>query len=254
VDAEAVTWRWDFGDGTVDTSNSSSVLHKFSPTGTYVVTVTATDASGLAATQTLSVLVDAFGGAVAPQGAEPDSDGDGFSDSMETAMGTDPQNVSSSPAAGQPADPQALMLTKMGIKLSFSDTGNDSAQIGGYLPIERSMTLAGQQVAVNIGGIIRSFVLDAKGGAVQGGDSLKVAAKGKNGTALRQAAKFQVKLTKGALAVSLADEGFIGTEDVAGALTSVQVTVIFNGIVYQTSRLQSYSAKAGKSGASRDFR
>jgi immune inhibitor A len=52
---EQLTYAWDFGDGT--TATGSSVRHKFAVAGNYTVTLTVTDADGLAGTATRVVQV-----------------------------------------------------------------------------------------------------------------------------------------------------------------------------------------------------
>jgi immune inhibitor A len=52
---EQLTYAWDFGDGA--TATGSSVRHKFTVAGSYTVTLTVTDADGLAGTETRVVQV-----------------------------------------------------------------------------------------------------------------------------------------------------------------------------------------------------
>ena len=52
---EAVTWDWDFGDGT--TSALENPTHTYTATGTYTVTLTITDISGCSDTETLDITI-----------------------------------------------------------------------------------------------------------------------------------------------------------------------------------------------------
>lgn len=53
--AEAVTWNWDFGDGT--TATTQNPTHAYSTAGTYTVTLTTTDVSGCSSTVSHTVTI-----------------------------------------------------------------------------------------------------------------------------------------------------------------------------------------------------
>jgi len=55
-DSTAVSFQWDFGDGTTD-SSGPAVTHTYTATGTYTVTVTASNANGKSAAESTSVTV-----------------------------------------------------------------------------------------------------------------------------------------------------------------------------------------------------
>jgi hypothetical protein len=56
TDSTAVTFLWDFGDGTTD-SSGPTVTHTFTAKGTYTVTVTATNANGKYSSESLALTV-----------------------------------------------------------------------------------------------------------------------------------------------------------------------------------------------------
>jgi len=56
TDSTAVSFTWDFGDGTTD-SSGPTVTHTYTAKGTYTVTVTASNANGKSAAESLSVTV-----------------------------------------------------------------------------------------------------------------------------------------------------------------------------------------------------
>jgi hypothetical protein len=244
-DGNALTITWDFGDGSTGTGETTT--HVYTSPGQYQVGATASDGFGgkVFSTVTVTVAAPAVGDGI-------DSDGDGFSDSFETAAGSNPFNAGSTPAdATAGAPPQALTVTKMSIKLSFAKQGADSISVSGTLPVPDNFNVSGKKVVVNVGGVIKSFVLDSKGASPRGSDTFKLMVKQKKGVAAAQNAKFTAKFSKGTFADKLADEGLTGTADVKKSPKTVQVDVIFNQTAYRKLQPQSYSAKAGKTGATK---
>lgn len=67
ADADPVSVRWSFGDGTV--AEGLSVSHVFSTQGAHLVTVTAKDASGVTTSRELAIVATAAAAAVAPSAA-----------------------------------------------------------------------------------------------------------------------------------------------------------------------------------------
>jgi PKD repeat protein len=242
----ALTFSWDFGDGTLGTG--ATTTHTYSAAGSFTVTLSVSDGVNPAVTGTVSVTVNAPATIV---GTGPDTDGDGFSDSFETAVGTDPNSAASTPT-GAPATAGAvkkLSVVKASIKLNFSKPGSDSIAISGGLLIPDGFNISGQTVFLDVGGVAKKFVLDGKGSSPKGNDLFAVAVKsGKGGTPL-QVAKYSIKLSKGNFATALADDGLTNTT-ISKSVT-IPVTVIFNGDILQKSLTQTYKATTGKSGATK---
>jgi hypothetical protein len=244
------TFTWDFGDGTTDNSGSGTVTHAYAAASSaagYVVTVTVTN-GGQVVTGTVNVVVNGGGGALPP--TTDDLDGDGFSNDMETAAGTDPNDSKSTPFGGQPAGTiLPLTVTKIGISLNFALDGKDGISLSGALDVPAGFVVLGQQVIVDVGGVARAFTLDAKGSGKSGSDTFKIGVKVKKGTPVAaQASKFQVKFSKGTFADSLKDEGLTGEAAVKSVSKTVVVTVLFNQTMLQKAQPVLYTAVAGKTG------
>jgi hypothetical protein len=181
--------------------------------------------------------------------ADSDDDGDGFSDQLETALGTSPLKASSNPMnSATPVVAEPLTLAKMAVKLNFRKTLSDSISASGVLAVPADFVVAGKQVAVDIGGVVKVFNLDLKGNSPKGNDSFKIKVKAKKSVVLAQSAKFQTKFNKGDFAASLVDEGMSSANTVRDTPVNVLVMIYFNGHLYATQQAQLFSASAGKSG------
>ncbi len=222
------------GNATISTTVSGNV-----PTG-HFVTATATELAAGVPTNTSE-----FSNALEGTGSKSfaDSDGDGFPDEVEVALGTDPNNAASTPFGGSSFTPVAISAPKLAIKLDFSKPNDDSLSLSGSLTVATGTTAAGKTLTVDIGGIVTTFTLDSKGSGSSNGLSVKLAIKGTT-------AKFALKGSKGSFASFLTDEGLTNADASKKALT-VPVLVLFNGGFYDSIVAQTYSAKAGKSGASK---
>ncbi|HEY3318871.1 MAG TPA: PKD domain-containing protein [Planctomycetota bacterium] len=242
---DALTYSWNFGDNT--TATGAGVSHVYAVSGTYTVTLTVGDGK-TTSSATLSLTVAAGGAGLPPS---QDSDGDGFSNEIEKALGSDPNNASDMPAgAEKPVESGVLSVSKLSIKLNFAKpAGNDSIGLSGLVLIPEGLVINGQTVIVDVGGVVKSFKLDPKGKSPKANDSLAVSVKsGKTGTPL-QIAKFAVKLSKGTFAAALADDGL--TDETKTGKVTVPVTVLFNGTLLQKSVPQDYKATKSKSGATK---
>ena len=179
-----------------------------------------------------------------------DSDGDGFSDSFESGVGTDPNSASSTPT-GAPITPSAVLaltVSKVSVKLNFAKTGNDSVTFSGTVPVPAGFKPLGAETFFFAGGIVKKLTLTVKGSAVSGGDSVKVALKEKKDVVLAApTAKFSVSFKKGTFAATLASAGLTNA-DAKAVKVSVPLSFIFNNTVYQKTQTLSYTAKKGKTG------
>lgn len=152
-----------------------------------------------------------------------------------------------------PAEP--LSIVKALIKLKFSASGGDGVSLMGTLPVPQGYDPSGEEVVVDVGGVERTFTLDAKGRAKSGLDLFKLKVKKKKKVVIAQQAKFMVKLRRGDFAAELADEG-LGDESVASKSVSVLISITFNGTTYaggqdagsNTPLGMLYKAKEGKAG------
>jgi hypothetical protein len=252
VNNDALTYAWNLGDGTV--AAGAFIAHTYGAVGTYTATVTVTDTAGASASATVAVTVVAatIGGPGLPPPESPamtDIDGDGFPDSIELAAGTSPTNGQSTPTGSKSPPPLPLPDGKLAIKLNVAKPGNDSVALAGTLVVAEGVSLGGQTISVVVGGVAKSFALNAKGSYKSGGDSVKVASKGLGS----RTAKFAIKMTKGSFATLFADYGLTDTT-VKGQPVAIPIVLLFGDILYAKDQQQLYTAKQGKGGSTKDVK
>jgi len=190
------------------------------------------------------IAITTFSGGAAP--TADDSDGDGFSNALETAAGTSPLNVLDTPMGGALAGtPLALADVKVSIKLSFAATGKDSVSLAGNLVLPAAFSTALQPIVVDIGGVAQSFTLNAKNSAKSASGSVSVKDSGKGS----RVAKLSVKAAKGDFAAAFADEGLVNASVEKDA--TVRVSVLFASAMYEGNVTLKYKAKSGKSGSAK---
>ena len=244
--ASGVQVAWDFGDGTA--ASGTPVMHAFPSAGVFVVTATLTDGFGGIQTGSVTVTVSV------PQiGSGVDTDGDGFSDSFEQFVGSDPLDPMNTPT-GIPlaiGDLSGLTLSKSAIVLKFTGTGKDSIQLAGSLSVPTGFAPQGKHVYFDVGGVLKAFTLDSKGTSKNGNDRFKFLLKSKARTVGAQTAGFTAVFSKGSFAAALADEGLTGDSDLKDAKRSVRVTLVVDTAVFQKAQPLLYSSKKGKSGSAK---
>jgi uncharacterized repeat protein (TIGR01451 family) len=233
---------WNFGDGTGGIGTTTA--HAYASPGVFTASVSITDSAGGAANGSVQVTV------VAPiVGTGKDTDLDGFSDSFESAVSTDPQTAASTPFGGSPATSALpLTLVKPSIKLNFAKAGGDAIKFSGTVDVPAGFAPEGKSIFLDVGGVAKAFVLDAKGRAKAGSDSVKLSIKAKKGIVAAQTAKFSVSLSKGNFAPQLADEQLTGIADLKGVQRSVVFTFLFNNTVLKTTANLRYTSRKTKSG------
>jgi hypothetical protein len=138
-------------------------------------------------------------------------------------------------------------VSKLAIKLSFKKPSADSISLKGTLAVPAGFSAAGATLEVSIGGVVKTFTLDAKGKATVGTDKVKLKVKAKKGVVLAQDAKLSIKFAEGSFASSLSDEGLVNAT-VKNVAVSMPVEIKLNDTMYASTQAQTYSAKEGKSG------
>ena len=193
-------------------------------------------------------LLDSDGDGV-PDSVDKDDDNDGFTDQMEIVLGSSATSAGSTPFdLGAVTARKELDLSKGGVKLNFAKLQSDSISFSGVLPVPAGFVFTAKHVTMDVGGVIRDVTLDPKGKSPRGNNSFKIGTKPKNGVS-----KFSVKLNKGDFDADLADDG-LSNADAKDKSVTIPIVLIFNGEAFETQPTLLYSAKAGKSGKTKQPR
>ena len=236
VSGAPILTSWNFGDGT--TGSGAALTHTYTQAGVYPVIATINDGVNSAAS---SLIVTVRATRV---GFGVDSDGDGFSDATELATGTNADDPNSN-VLGKPLDPASigiLAVTKAQIKLNFAKSNSDSIAIGGVLLSPSQLNVANSKVLVDIGGVSKMLVLNAKGAAKLGNDTLKLTLQ--KGPSL----KFTASFKKGSFGPTLGTSSNLSNDTIPGGVRTIAITVALISGVYEAAQPVTYKAKKFKSG------
>jgi len=174
--------------------------------------------------------------------AEPDADGDGFSDAIEKALQTDPNNASSTPYGGQPAG-AAQPINKPGarINLDFKNNQPDDLTVFGNVDVpDIPADVDGRTVIIDLGGFVRVLTLDENGHA-QTAQAILDVRKNTNGLHFimtAQTGKLQAKYESAGLT----------NADASLKPVSLYLTLFIGKKKYNVTMDGLYNAKAGKAG------
>ena len=178
---------------------------------------------------------------------ELDSDGDGFSDALETLTGSSPSDPSSTPYGIPSAALTPLSVSKLSLSLNYIKPGSDSLKVTGILNSTKPPAFTNTTVALDFGGVVKQFSLDATGSAKVGNDAVSFATKSKNGSTVTA---FSISLS-GDFAATLAQVGLDASVDQKAVPKAVSLTILCGGIQFQKTQIISYSSKTAKSGMAR---
>jgi len=206
--------------------------------GSYAVTLTANNAGGTDV-RILAITVLTLAPNV-------DTDGDGFPDELEIALGTDPLNPNSTPFRGAPAnaDPFHLASPKLSVKMSFVKLESDSLTLSGSLPLPGGFTAPGQRMVVDIGGVIRAGVLNRSGKYISVDKKVSIMLSAKKPSPAGVNGRYTIKL-KGTFRKELSDER-LDNATPTKTPRDVQLIILVSEVAYEKITTILYSSKNGK--------
>lgn len=246
ADGHELIYRWDFGDGL--SGASPMAPHVYSTPGTYRVTLTVYDRyGGLITAQTDVVIVTA----AMTVTSELDTDGDGFSDALEFAMGSNPSVAADTPlGVNTGSAPGAMKLSSVTVSLDFQKPGVDAITLKGsfQLPEGTPLTIAnGAQFGLDFGGVGRVFILRSSGLGFFDKHRMKAKIQRPKKGSPFATFSFQAQL-KGNWVPTLEDEGLTNETNLDRVSRNLRVISVYNSHYFQTDAPVLYSVKAGRLG------
>ena len=142
----------------------------------------------------------------------------------------------------------ALQISKLNIKLNFSRDNSDTLMLSATAQLPAGFTPDQQRLLINVGGVVRSFVLNARGGGVSsesGADTVML--RTRKGSSL---AMVTVKLSRGAFLADFADEGLLNATVYAQSAT-IGVALVIGTAAYHADAAVTYTAHLGKMGSAK---
>jgi len=216
--------NYDFGDGTVAISPS----HEYLTPGVFHAVIRVGDGVSIVENDidiSIGGTLDLNGdGIVSP--IDTDSDFDGFPDYIETALGTNPNDKSSTPFNGQPAGKPGTFPCTLDMTLNKILQGVDSISVGGTLHLNAGEAINGPKFLLDVSGNTQIFILDdtGKGKTLTAAFSMRV--KTKNKAIAAQDAPFIAKFKNGSYLKNIAANS---TPNANGNPDHAVVTIVFNG-------------------------
>lgn len=196
----AISYAWDFGDGS--TATGQTVGHAYTTAGSYTAVVTATHGpSGKSATSDVRI---------------------------EVLRGS----------------------SWSAIQLHFDRSGKDSMTIRRKIPVPAGFSPAGTELAVNVGGVERTFTLDANGAGASGDASIQLVFKTVGGVVAKQTGEWFLKVTKADLASEFANEGLLDETNAAKPVL-IEISATLGGKTTTQSWDPLYTSTAGEHGVAR---
>jgi hypothetical protein len=164
----ALTYAWNFGDGTLASAAGSSV-HAYSSAGTYTVSVTVTDTQYQSVTATLTVSV--------------------FTDQNGSGSGNGGSGNGSGGGVGSGTDSNAIPLTVSQLQgvVRFDAVSKDRFRIAGVIPnLPVQFKPTGLAVTLSLNGAQTAWILDGKGHGKSLSSTFQLKLKLKRNNATRQ--------------------------------------------------------------------
>lgn len=143
---------------------------------------------------------------------------------------------------------EPLEVSKLSIALNFAKADKDRIALTALLPLGADFAAEGSAAVIDVGGVVRSFTLDAKGKSKVGDDRVAVTAVKKRGVVLGW--KLTLSIAKANLAADLRDEGLTSVT-VKKEPRNVTVTANVAGKIYIQTAVLKYTAKQGKTGSAK---
>jgi hypothetical protein len=146
-----------------------------------------------------------------------------------------------------PTDLYKLENVSLQAKLNFRTSGTDTIKLNAMVEIPDNWNPAGQQASFSTGRFVEKFVLDDKGKAKFGKDSVSIKLKKKKGVVARQTARLQFSFKNGDFSDDLAPFGVVNG-DFKNSPVFIPITLTCGPDVMIGEVPAQYTAKMDKTG------
>jgi len=183
-----------------------------------------------------------------------DTDLDGFPDEFEVGVGTLPGDRDSKPDAFIEGLGIPLTVTKCTLLLKPEKESRDKLAFRFLLPIGAGYEPDGQRIEIAVGGVHRSFTLDAKGRSVEEGDaSLRLRVKRKKGVVQAGDTRCDFKIARADLAAHFVDEALETLREQKSEPRAVSMLMLFGDTFFEAKVPLNYTSKSTKKGKAKLF-
>lgn len=245
------TCSWNFGDGSVAVSGES-VAHTYASSGTFAVTVTATDILGQTLTAPLSIVVN---GIPAPASPGTNSGSNGVADPLPPAggsgeIGSGGGDIGTESGPNLPGDPaiRPLQLQTFRGTLNFARNGGDGCVMAGLLPqIGKINLAAGAHITLTVGTATVDFILNAHATDRNGNGSVAIsmlAGSGAKSSAQPSGARCKFVLKN----LTLLRDPASGLAPLTPSTLKVDVSIDTGSLLFATTAEVKYTPKAHGAG------
>jgi hypothetical protein len=159
-------------------------------------------------------------------------------------VGTIPGGIYRSLTAEPTAAPPRVHVGKLSVAFNFKRIARDSLTLKGAAPFVVG-DVVGKTVTIDVGGLTKTFVLNAKGNGKDLDDTLHIGGVATKGISLK------LVLKRENLAASFADEQMDGSIPLRRAPRQLLVTLTVDGKSYRATADLSYTAKPNRSGTAK---
>ena len=211
TDKNSWSIKWNYGDG----SSGTTERHVYATAGTFVATATVTDNKG-------------------GTGSNPSVAVRRFAIGSVTRSANDPASTA----------PSTLQVSALSLKVDYVKTTGNKIMLAGTMPVTQGFKPAGSVLALDVGGVSKTFMLLANGTGKNATSSVHVRIKSTKGSVAAQQSPFTVTI-KGGDFTGLSSAGLTDANH-NGDHTGVPIMLVFNNTLFESNVPVTMQGSAGR--------